>query len=150
MKRNENIVLLSRDHHFGLLCSWKIRQGLRKEVEAERIKKYILYFWKNHLEEHFREEEQILFPYLEDEFTSRIQSEHGQLKAVVSQIENSEELNLFSDFAGLLEQHIRFEERDWFPHLEENLNNTSLDQIGKELNHIHPEESDEYDDEFWR
>lgn len=34
MKRNENIVLLSRDHHFGLLCAWKIRQGLKKKLKS--------------------------------------------------------------------------------------------------------------------
>lgn len=35
MKRNENLVPLSRDHHFGLLCCWKIRQGIKKEVSQE-------------------------------------------------------------------------------------------------------------------
>ncbi|WP_185286663.1 hemerythrin domain-containing protein [Chryseobacterium indologenes] len=150
MKRNENIVLLSRDHHFGLLCSWKIRQGIRNKVKPDRIKNYIVYFWKNHLEEHFREEEQILFPYLKDEYSSRIQSEHTQLKVLVSQIESLEDLNLFSDFADLLDQHIRFEERHWFPHLEEKLSHETLSRIGKELSHIHTEETDTYDDEFWK
>lgn len=150
MKRNPNIVLLSRDHHFGLLCSWKIRQGLKKEVETERIKKYIVYFWENHLKEHFREEEQILIPYLEDEYTSRICSEHHQLRMFASEIENSESINLFSDFADLLEQHIRFEERHWFPHLEEKLNSNTLDKIGKKLIYSHIEEHDDYADEFWK
>ncbi|MBV8327723.1 hemerythrin domain-containing protein [Chryseobacterium sp.] len=150
MKRNENIILLSRDHHSGLLCSWKIRQGLKKTVETKRIQKYILYFWKYHLKHHFREEEQILFPYLEDKYAARVQSEHQQIKSLISQIKNSENRDLFSDFAGLLEQHIRFEERQWFPHLEEKLNNTVLDKIGKELNHIHSEEKDDDPDEFWK
>ncbi len=150
MKRNENIVLLSRDHHFGLLCSWKIRQGLKKKVDTTRIKKYIFYFWENHLVEHFREEEEILFPYLEDEYTARIQSEHEQIRLLVAQIKNEETLHLLSDFADLLEQHIRFEERNWFPHLEEKLDNAALDTMGKELHHIHSEEKDTYEDEFWK
>ncbi|WP_353145401.1 hemerythrin domain-containing protein [Chryseobacterium sp.] len=150
MKRNQNIILLSRDHHFGLLCSWKIRQGLKKEIETGRIKKYILHFWQNHLEEHFREEEQILCAYLEDEYTERIRSEHAQIKVLASQIEHSEDTRLLSDFADLLEQHIRFEERNWFPHLEEKLNHAVLDRIGKELDHIHPEKKEVYADEFWK
>ncbi|MCQ9636687.1 hemerythrin domain-containing protein [Chryseobacterium sp. WG23] len=150
MKRNENIVLLSKDHHFGLLCSWKIRQGIKKETEGYRIRKYILYFWKNHLEEHFKEEEQVLFPYLKDEYSFRIQSEHTQIKTLILQIENSENADYFSNFADLLEQHIRFEERSWFPHLEEKLDADILNTIGKKLSHIHSEEKDDYPDEFWK
>ncbi|MBB6329685.1 hemerythrin-like domain-containing protein [Chryseobacterium sediminis] len=150
MKRNENIIPLSKDHHFGLLCSWKIRQGLRKEIEISRIKDYILYFWNHHLKKHFSEEEEILFLYLEDEYTLRIQREHQQIKDIVSQISSSENTSLISGFANLLEQHIRFEEREWFPHLEEKLEASILEKIGKELNDIHTEEKDDYEDEFWK
>lgn len=150
MKRNENIVLLSRDHHSGLLCSWKIRQGLNKEIEFNRIKKYILYFFEHHLEDHFKEEEEILCRHLEDEYTERIRSEHHQIKILISQIETSEEPHLFSEFADLLEQHIRFEERNWFPHLEEKLSSLILNKIGKELDHIHAEKKEIYTDEFWK
>ncbi|MDN3693761.1 hemerythrin domain-containing protein [Chryseobacterium tructae] len=150
MKRNENIVLLSRDHHSGLLCSWKIRQGIKKEIESNRIKKYILYFFEDHLEDHFREEEEILCPYFEDEYTERIRSEHQQIKVLVCQIKDSEAAHLFSDFADLLEQHIRFEERNWFPHLEEKLDRSVLNTIGKKLDHIHTDKKDMYIDEFWK
>lgn len=150
MKRNENIIPLSKDHHFGLLCSWKIRQGLKKEIEISRIKDYILYFWDHHLKKHFSEEEEILFLNLEDEYTLRIQREHQQIKDIVSQISSSENTSLISGFADLLEQHIRFEEREWFPHLEEKLETSVLKKIGKELNDIHTEEKDDYQDEFWK
>ena len=150
MKRNENIIPLSKDHHFGLLCSWKIRQGLKKEIEVSRIRDYILYFWNHHLKKHFREEEEILFLYLEDEYMLRIRKEHRHIQNIVSQISSSENIDLFSDFADLLEQHIRFEEREWFPHLEETLEVPALEKIGKELNDIHTEEKDGYEDEFWK
>lgn len=42
-----------------------------KEAEIERIKNYVQYFWASHLKEHFREEEEILFPYANDEMTHR-------------------------------------------------------------------------------
>ena len=35
LKRHAGLVELSRDHHHGLLLSWKIRQGLKKEIEPE-------------------------------------------------------------------------------------------------------------------
>ena len=53
MKRNENIVLLSRDHHFGLLHAWKIKQGLKKGVALERIATYIIFHWQHNQEAHF-------------------------------------------------------------------------------------------------
>lgn len=150
MKRNENIVKLSRDHHSGLLCSWKIRQGIKKEIESERIKKYILYFFEHHLKDHFREEEEILCPYLEDEYTERIRSEHQQINELIAKIETSETSSLLPAFADLLEQHIRFEERNWFPHLEEKLDNSTLIKIGKDLEYIHTEKKEVYDDELWK
>ncbi len=150
MKRNENIVPLSKDHHFGLLCSWKVRQGLKKETEVSRIRNYILYFWKQHLKQHFREEEEILFLYLEDEYTIRIQKEHREIENIISAMSSSENTDLISDFADLLEQHIRFEERDWFPHLEEKPDTSALEKIGSGLQEIHNKEQDDYEDEFWK
>lgn len=149
MKRNENIVLLSRDHHFGLLCSWKIRQGLKKEIAARRIGRYVRYFWTSHLEEHFREEEEILFPDADDEFAERIRQEHQQIRSLTAAIEIAVDPELLLSFANALEQHIRFEERTWFPHLEELLDNQTLEEIGKALDVVHAAETDEYEDEFW-
>lgn len=150
MKRNENIVHLSRDHHFGLLCSWKIRQGIKKEIETERIKNYVEYFWKHHLKEHFREEEEILFPYISDELSGRVKFEHRQIEDLASEISENPENQSLSDFADLLEKHIRFEEREWFPHLENTLSTEDLNQVGKALDEIHSGEKDEYEDEFWK
>ena len=150
MKRNENIVELSRDHHFGLLCSWKIRQGLKKNIDAERIKKYIDYFWNYHLKEHFREEEEILFSYLKDEMSKRIAHEHLEIKNLVQKIVDENEVSHFENLAEVLEKHIRFEEREWFPHLEKNLNENQLSEIGKALQEIHSQEKDDYQDEFWK
>ncbi len=36
---------LSRDHPHGFLLSWKIRQGVKKEIEPERIKRYAGHFF---------------------------------------------------------------------------------------------------------
>ncbi|MGU9937055.1 hemerythrin domain-containing protein [Empedobacter brevis] len=150
MKRNEHIVLLSKDHHFGLLCSWKIEQGLNKKVELKRIADYVNYFWKNHLDEHFEQEEQILFPYSNDEYNNQIKTEHTVLKGMVKMIIHQPEKKLLEDFALYLKNHIRFEERSWFPSLQEKLNESELEQIGKQLNHVHQNVDDNYIDEFWK
>lgn len=150
MKRNENIILLSHDHHFGLLCCWKIRQGLKKEVELSRIQKYVDYFWNQHLKEHFKEEEEILFLYLKDEFSIRVAKEHQDLEVLFNEILRNFSIQNLEAFANLLDNHIRFEERQWFPHLEENLTKNQLLEIGKALAEIHSDEKDQFADEFWK
>lgn len=150
MKRNENIIPLSHDHHFGLLCCWKIRQGLKKEVELFRIQKYVDYFWNQHLKEHFKEEEENLFPYLKDEFSIRVEKEHQDLEVLFNEISRNLSIQNLEAFANLLDNHIRFEERQWFPHLEENLTKSQLLEIGKILTEVHSDEQDTYEDEFWK
>lgn len=61
IKRHQAIISFSKDHHFGLLLVWKIRQVLEKAVNAERISKYVVYFFKEDLEKHFKDEELLLF-----------------------------------------------------------------------------------------
>ena len=102
------------------------------------------------MEEHFREEEEILFPFADDEFTDQIRKEHQQIRTLTADIELSVSIQLLTNFADALEQHIRFEERTWFPHLEKILDTSALEKIGKALNAIHETEADTYHDEFWK
>lgn len=150
MKRNKNIIPLSHDHHFGLLCCWKIRQGLKKNIVLERIKKYVDYFWNHQLKEHFKEEEEILFPYLEDEFSSKVAKEHRELELIFNEIRKNTSVKNLENFANLLDDHIRFEERQWFPHLENHLNEDQLIEIGKALAEVHSDEKDDYQHGFWK
>ena len=43
IKRHQALVSFSKDHHFGLLLVWKIKQGLNNAVFLELISNYILY-----------------------------------------------------------------------------------------------------------
>ena len=61
IKRHPSLVAFSRDHHFGLLLVWKIKYGLDNGIAPERISNYVLYFFEQDLEAHFKEEEQKLF-----------------------------------------------------------------------------------------
>ena len=150
MKRNPNITPLSRDHHFGLLCSWKIREGLKKNIRPERISDYLLYFWSSHLKTHFEEEEQLLFTNTDDPLTSQALNEHKHLRLLMERIKENPEESVLADFAGVLQEHIRFEERVLFPHLEKSLSEAELVSIGAELDRIHQHQTDDYKDEFWR
>jgi len=150
MKRNENIIPLSRDHHFGLLFSWKLRKGIQLKVDSERIRKYIAFFWENNLAPHFRDEEQFLFVLEDDAPCNRALSEHKQITALADAIihkATSEEMILA--LADTLDQHIRYEERELFPYLEQQLPAATLATTGTHLSESHAPQQDQYEDEFW-
>jgi hypothetical protein len=50
IKRSAALSPLSREHHEGLLFAWKIRQGLQKNIDPERISKFTKWFWDTDLQ----------------------------------------------------------------------------------------------------
>ena len=150
MKRNKNIVSLSQDHHFGLLCSWKVKKGIKNNISYERIRKYINFYWHTHLHEHFKAEEEILFPLGKHEYIDQALGEHIEIKELIEAINQVEEVTLLELFADLITKHIRFEERILFPYLEETLDDNTLNEVGKKLDAIHHDSEEEYEDEFWK
>src|SRR5690606_6698271 len=114
IKRNEALKPLSRDHHHGLLLCWKIRQGVKLNVEPERIKKYLDWFWMSYLKPHFEIEEQYVFPVLgnENELVKKALAEHRRLKRLFENVDDLQKsISLIEEE---LEKHIRFEERVLF------------------------------------
>ena len=52
--------------------------------------------------------------------------------------------------ANLVDEHVRYEERELFPHIENSLTGEQLETIGKKLNEAQPVPlKDVYTDEFW-
>ena len=91
LKRHESLVPFSRDHHFGLLLVWKIKQGLNRQIDPVRISNYVRYFFREDIFPHFEEEERHLFTILEkdDPLRLRAEEEHSILRNLLSQLEKS-------------------------------------------------------------
>ncbi|MEO6830871.1 MAG: hemerythrin domain-containing protein [Chitinophagaceae bacterium] len=152
IKRDPNIVLLSREHHFGLLFGWKLRQGLKFGIEPERMKGYIMYFWGDNLREHFATEERLLFQDKSDDMVAEGLKQHKGIQYLVEEIKQSEQPTVaqMNELADLVSDHIRFEERELFPHLEEKFSDVELINIGRILEELHRTPlKDDYPDEFW-
>lgn len=129
IKRTKALQPLSRDHHHGLLLCWKIRQGIKLNVEPERIKKYLDWFWMSYLKPHFEIEEQFVFPILGNgnKLVKQALAEHRKLKRL---FENKEDLRKsISLIEEELEKHIRFEERVLFNEIQSVATNDQLLQI---------------------
>jgi len=151
MKRSDYIVALSRDHHLGLLFSWKIKQGLMKQVALNRISKYVDYFWKQHLKKHFAEEEDLLFNKWNFEGCARALNEHQFIEKKITEVTNPHTNDrAFIELAEMVDDHIRFEERELFPFLEQHIPVQDLVLIGAELDKLHHKPASEnFSDEFW-
>lgn len=150
IERSKQLTPLSKDHHEGLLFAWKIRQGLKNGADLKLIAEYVQWFWRNHLEEHFREEEQILAPHLpaESELLMQMMEEHQEIEAMVRINENIPDESLLAGLAKAVDDHIRFEERVLFPYAEKILPEKELNLIYEQL----PKEKAEcemWDSEFW-
>ena len=147
IKRNENLKAISREHHHGLLLSWKIRNGIKKEIAPERIKAYIYWFYVEHLLPHFELEEKYVFPILgnENELVKKALTEHRRLvRLFESETTNMKNLIQIEEE---LESHIRFEERILFNEIQTVATQEQLDLIKE----IHTEEKfvDNLSDAFW-
>lgn len=134
LKRNIALQPLSREHHFGLQLCWKIRTGLKKEIEISRIRNYVLWFYDNHLLPHFNIEETLLYPILgnDNELIKQALSEHNEIKILILSETNCEEnLRLLEQ---ALEKHIRFEERILFNEIQSIATLEQLNKIHKSHN----------------
>ncbi|MEO6905272.1 MAG: hemerythrin domain-containing protein [Ginsengibacter sp.] len=150
IKRNENLVKLSKDHHASLLFCWKLRQGIKYHVEIERLLNYVQYFWLHHFSTHFKEEEEFLFKPFKDELAQKAMDDHQKIKNFIDQVSFSEkkyEEDILLELAEMVDQHVRYEERILFPHLEGKLSDEQLKTIGKLISK--EPLMDSYGDDFW-
>ncbi len=152
IKRHPQLISLSRQHHSVLLFCWKIRQGLLKEVEFGRLSHYIRHFWDKYLRVHFHEEESILFKAAPGAACTKAIDQHIAIEQSIKAVTKSltDQAESFSSLADMVEQHVRYEERELYPELEEQLGEALLSKVGAQL--LEAEAAigtDAYEDEFW-
>jgi hemerythrin-like domain-containing protein len=126
-RRDESIIPLSREHHYGLLLGLKLRRGF---AHSERSAEWVAHrvsdvqaFFTGDLQDHFRAEEDVLFPALMGvgewtALTGELLGEHHLLRQLVEQMgvaSDEERRRLLLEFADGLEKHIRREEDELFP-----------------------------------
>lgn len=153
LKRHPALIPLSKDHHFGLLLCWKIRMGIKKEIEEERIATYVDYFFQNHLLTHFEEEEKYIFTLLDekDEKRKKAERQHRKIGRLVEKLSTEpdhREVTL-GQIEEEVEGHIRFEERDLFPYIQTTQNETQLEKLRKKIEEIHHATNEIWEDQFW-
>lgn len=147
IKRANELIQLSREHHHTLLLAWKIKTGLSKNIEVERIGKYVRWYFDNHLLPHFGTEEKYIFPLLGELNNNKIKAveQHDQIKDIIlNRLNSSDSLSLLHN---LITEHVRFEERVLFTEIQ---NECDLSSIQKVDSLSLDKYRDNENDPFWK
>ena len=154
IKRSEELQPLSRQHHNGLLFCLLLQKGIKKQADLEVMREFIQSFRYKDLHHHFSLEENYLTP-LSRQYASlqngleRMVNEHYELKNII----NANSLNIsyesIDELRINLDAHIRFEERELFPLIEQTISEQQRLAIGSVLAHEKDDNCMNYPIKFW-
>ena len=148
MKRRPSLIPLSHDHHLGLILVQRIKLGKSKSPRSRWPEDPSLQrdqtaeFFEAGLSHHFRAEERFLFPvaetYLlpENKVVDLLREQHDQLRGWVDQlreVSGSQVRPFLLQFAHLLEDHIRKEERVLFEEIQQQVPDEELVECGRKI-----------------
>jgi iron-sulfur cluster repair protein YtfE (RIC family) len=130
MRRHDSLIPLTHDHHHALAQVRRLRSAAAgSDEDRSTTTEEFLDFFRRDTIEHFREEEEVVFPLVADvrevrETLARVLLEHVRLHALVNELtvehrEGSVTSTSLLTVATTLEDHIRFEEKVVFPLIEE-------------------------------
>ena len=134
MKRSAALKQLSREHHTALVLAKRAQRLSRESAEAAKVFMHqLVETFAIELEPHFRVEEAILLPALqnvnESRAVQRTLAEHAELRALSERI-GKQDYTALHRFGEALEAHVRFEERELFPLAEAGLSPDVLAAVG--------------------
>ena len=148
MKRAPELRDLSDHHHRGLVQARRLKivaTGDEANMPEETAEAF-LEFWQEGTTTHFREEEEVLLPvlarYREDllgrEPVVEMLLQHARIRGLVMGLsdevkDGSVRLETLGSIGELLETHIRLEEREVFPTIEEALPEEALREVADRL-----------------
>jgi hemerythrin-like domain-containing protein len=148
MKRAAELRELSDDHHQGLVQARRLRKVAAGEgaVPLEEAARAFLKFWQGDTSGHFRREEEVLLPVLarygQDALgrgcVVEMLTQHARIRGLVMQLSDEYtdgdlRTETIGEIGELLETHIRLEEREVFPMLEEVLPEIALEEVASRL-----------------
>lgn len=136
MKRHPSLASLSRDHHHALVLARDARRllpeqsqdrsafiaDLRRRFDAELAPHFVI------------EERELVGRSVASgeplaSLAARVVADHDALRALVASLEPTLLAPQCEAFGAQLEEHVRFEEREWFPALEEHLGSDVLARL---------------------
>lgn len=135
IKRDPNLNFLSHEHHHGLVFCVRLKKA--NQVGEKTVQSFVKSFWQDHLKEHFILEEELLLPIIKDStIQNQFKNEHESIRILINDILYSTK-EIYDNailLSSLIKNHIRFEERIMFPHIETVNSKEVLSEIGQLMN----------------
>jgi hemerythrin len=124
LQRHPALQPFSRDHYTGLVqARHLLRAGDGGEGERREAIGAFMHAWSTEIAEHFADEEALLTELMTVEQQDRLEREHGRLRQLAAEAGDAESgrdrgVAWARSVGQLLEEHIRWEERELFPAIE--------------------------------
>jgi hemerythrin-like domain-containing protein len=152
MKRHPSLRQFSDDHHQGLVNARRLRRAASGDVvNPAGTARDFLDFWQRDTSRHFRKEEEVLLPVLAryggdlDERPTILQmlTQHARIRGLAMQLSDELEQgeiqeDTLRNLGEQLEAHIRLEEREVFPLIEETLPEHALQEVASRMEAFEP------------
>ena len=137
MKRAEQLIKLSREHHVSLVMAKKFSDIAKNGTEDELLEaiEAVKEYYDSDLEEHFQHEERTIFTPIFSDYNEHVEiatillKEHGHIRRMVPQITLETAKEDLAEFGEMLKTHTRMEERELFPIIEEIFTAEQLDAV---------------------
>ena len=144
MKRHPALIPLSRQHHDALALCVFIDRGLKKEPTVEKarqLREQAVETYELLIRGHFEVEEAVLFPMVrrrlpKSDALNELMAERPPLRHAFENLANRRGADLIAALRQLgvaLERHVRKEERELFPLIQQKLDESSLASLGEKI-----------------
>jgi len=141
VKRDEALASLSRDHHQALVVAQRLRRA--DTATAAHARERFLDYWDAHGHRHFRIEEEILLPGYaahgdaHDPLVLRVLGDHVAIRQRADALarQPATDPQALHDLGQRLAAHVRLEECELFPLIEQTMPANALAALAQQLEH---------------
>jgi iron-sulfur cluster repair protein YtfE (RIC family) len=140
LKRHPSLEAFSREHHVALVIAQRLKRA--HEATAAEARSVFLNYWRSQGREHFREEEEILLPTFAGfadpaaPVVAEVLIDHVRIRRLAMELTSgSPDVELLHALGTRLEQHVRQEERELLPLIEQSVPENELLRLASLLSH---------------
>jgi len=135
IQRHETLAPFSRDHYGGLVQARQLKNAANASAPAQRNALAGFFdAWKNEIADHFADEERLLLNRMEPEDQHRMRDEHRVLRHLAAEAREARQStgpdpDPLRRISQTIEPHIRWEERERFMRMQDQLNPEQLNAL---------------------
>ncbi len=124
MKRHPSLEPFSRDHNTVLILARRLADPERSVAALADLRSV----WRAEMKDHFAEEERLLIPLVKRPYANRLRSDHRQIAAAIFP-RRGQNRPTAAALSEMLERHVRWEERELFPAVENAATRSQLSSL---------------------